>query len=254
MVGLDKIKEQMLGLKDKLELRISQGVELKEDRLSASFLGNPGTGKTTVARLYAKFLASIGALPGGSFKECTGSSLSFDGIPGCKKIIEEVLNGGGGAIFIDEAYQLTSGNHPGGKAVLDFLLAEIENLRGKVVFIVAGYSKQMETFFQHNSGLPSRFPEEFKFQDYSDPELLQILGYGINRRYSGGLRLEDGPQGLFARIVSRRIGRSRGREGFGNAREVENAIARVAGRQATRIGTERRAGNQPDPMFLLKRT
>lgn len=118
-------------------------------------------GKTTVARLYSKFLASVGVLPGTTVKETTGARLASDGVQACKKVIEEVLNDGGGAIFIDEAYQLTSKTNYGGGQVLDFLLAEIENLTGKIVFILAGYNKQMEGFFAHNPGLPSRFPTSF---------------------------------------------------------------------------------------------
>lgn len=78
-------------------------------------------------------------------------------------------------LFIDEAYQLTSGNSAGGAAVLDYLLPEVENLVGKVVFVLAGYSKEMESVFAHNPGLPSRFPIEMKFADYTDEQLLCIL-------------------------------------------------------------------------------
>lgn len=84
------------------------------------------------------------------------------GVNGCKKLIEEILNEGGGVLFIDEAYQLTSGNNPGGGSVLDYILAEIENLRGKVIFVLAGYNKQIESFYAYNLSLPSRFPIEIK--------------------------------------------------------------------------------------------
>jgi hypothetical protein len=107
-----------------------------------------------VARLYAKFLTSIGALPGSHFEETTAARLANDGVSRCKKLIENVLNNGGGALFIDEAYQLASGQKYGGTQVLDFLLPEIENLTGKMVVILAGYSRQMKAFFAHNPGLP----------------------------------------------------------------------------------------------------
>lgn len=110
----------------------------------------PPPGKTTVARICAQFLTSLGVIPGSCFKEETGASLANAGVSGCKAIIDEILNDGGGVLFIDEAYQLTSGNSFGGGAVLDYLLPEIENLNGKVVFILAGYRKQMESFYAHN--------------------------------------------------------------------------------------------------------
>ena len=125
-------------------------------------------GKTTVARQYAKFLTSNKILPGHAFIETTGARLASEGVNGAQKLVDQAINAGGGAIFIDEAYVLTSqyGNssHQGGQ-VLDFLLAEMENRVGVLVFILAGYSKQMEKFFEHNPGLPSRVPYTLKFAD-----------------------------------------------------------------------------------------
>ncbi|KAH9905797.1 hypothetical protein F4778DRAFT_679685 [Xylariomycetidae sp. FL2044] len=155
-----------------------------------------------------------------------------------------MLNDGGGVIFIDEAYQLTLGNSYGGAGVLDYLLPEVENLTGKIVFVLAGYNKQMESFFAHNPGLPSRFPIEMKFADYTDDELLRILGLKISKQYQGSMKCADGLQGLYCRIISRRIGRGRGREGFGNARTVENVFARITQAQAKRLTRERRAVKQ----------
>jgi Cdc6-like AAA superfamily ATPase len=213
-------------------------------------LGLTRTGKTTVARLYAQFLTSVGVLPGASFREVTGAGLANMGVSGCKKLLDGLLNEGGGALFIDEAYQLTSGHSPGGGAVLDYLLPEVENLVGRVVFVLAGYNKEMEAFFAHNPGLPSRFPIEMRFDDYTDDELLWILALKINAKYGGRMRCEDGLRGLYARIVARRIGRGRGRDGFGNARAVENWFSAICRRQAERLRCERRAGTVPDDMLF----
>ncbi|GME34132.1 NFX1-type zinc finger-containing protein 1 [Neofusicoccum parvum] len=252
MIGLENVKEEFLDIKAKIEVAIRQNIDMKNERLGAALLGNPGTGKTTVARLYAKFLSSVGALPGGHFVETSGSRLANDGVTGCQKLIDQVLNSGGGALFIDEAYQLASGNSPMGKQVLDFLLAEVENLTGKVVFILAGYNKQMEAFFAHNPGIPSRFPRGIQFRDYENEELLEILSYGLNKRYHGQIKTELGFRGLYCRIVARRIGRGRDREGFGNARAVENTIARITDRQAKRLRRERRGGKRPDDLLLTQ--
>lgn len=205
-----------------------------------------------MARLYANFLTSVGVLPGSRFEETTGSKLANIGVTGCQKLIDSILNDGGGVIFIDEAYQLTSGNSHGGAAVLDYLLPEVENLTGKIVFVLAGYNKQMESFFSHNPGLPSRFPIEMKFADYTDTELLKILGLKITKQYNGTMQCEDGLEGLFCRIVARRVGRGRGREGFGNARTIENTLAKITQRQAMRLTRERRAKRQPDDLLLTK--
>lgn len=171
---------------------------------------------------------------------------------GCKTIIDDILNDGGGVLFIDEAYQLTSGNSYGGAAVLDYLLPEVENLSGKIVFVLAGYNKQMESFFAHNPGLPSRFPIEIKFADYTDDELLRIFELKIFKKYNGRMQCEGGLGGLYCRIMTRRVGRGRGREGFGNARTIENGLATVCQHQASRVQRERRKGKQTDDFFFTK--
>lgn len=252
MIGLEAVKSAFLEIKWKVDTALRQNIPVGRERYNCSMLGNPGTGKTTIARLYAKFLTSIGVIPGSCFREETGAALANSGVTGCKKIIEDVLNDGGGVIFIDEAYQLTSGHSNGGGAVLDYLLTEFENLMGQVVFILAGYSKQMESLFAHNPGLPSRFPIEMKFEDYSDEELLHILDLTIRKKYDGKMKFEEGPKGLFCRIVSRRVGRGRGKEGFGNARSIETAVATISRRQARRLGQQRRAGQKPDDFLLTK--
>lgn len=252
MTGLENVKEAFLEIKAKVDLTVRQNISLAKERFGASFLGNPGTGKTTVARLYAKFLTSVGALPGDEFVETTGAKLANEGVQGCKKILDDIVKAGGGALFIDEAYQLTSGSSFGGAAVLDFLLAEVENLTGKVVFILAGYNKNMESFFAHNPGLPSRFPRQIQFTDYEDDELLQIFNYGLNKRYNRRMKIEGGSEGLFARIAARRLGRGRGKVGFGNARAVENALSMIASRQAKRNRKERREGRTTDDMSFVR--
>ncbi|KAI1634928.1 P-loop containing nucleoside triphosphate hydrolase protein [Biscogniauxia mediterranea] len=252
MIGLESVKKQFLNIKTKVDTTIRQNTDLKDERFGAALLGNPGTGKTTVARLYAKFLSSVGAIPGDHFEETTGSKLAHDGVQGCKDLIDQILQKGGGVFFLDEAYQIVSGASFGGKQVLDFLLAEIENLTGKVVFVFAGYRKQMEAFFAHNPGIPSRIPIELCFEDYEDDELLKIMNYQLGKKFGKNMKVEGGSYGLYMRIVARRIGRGRGREGFGNAREVQNVLQVICDRQADRLHRERRQGKNPDDFLLRK--
>ncbi|KAI1495866.1 P-loop containing nucleoside triphosphate hydrolase protein [Biscogniauxia marginata] len=252
MIGLESVKMEFLNIKARVDTSIRQGTSLKDERFGAALLGNPGTGKTTVARLYAKFLSSVGAIPGDHFEETTGSKLAHDGVQGCKDLIDQILQKGGGVFFLDEAYQIVSGASFGGTQVLDFLLAEIENLTGKVVFVFAGYRKQMEAFFAHNPGIPSRIPIRLDFQDYEDDELLRILNHQLDKKFGGRMKVEGGTGGLYARIVARRIGRGRGREGFGNAREVQNVLQGLLRRQADRLHRERRQGHNPDDLLLRK--
>ena len=209
-------------------------------------------GKTTVARHYAKFLASVNVLPGDKFVETTGARLGNEGVPGARKMVEDTLKAGGGCIFIDEAYQLTSQYNYGGGQVLDYLLAEMENNVGKLVFLLAGYNKQMEKFFEHNPGLPSRVPYKLTFTDYEDDELLLMLEQQIMKKWNEHMKVEDSTRGLYCRIATRRLGRGRGREGFGNVRDLQLLFAKITERQAARLSKERRKGLKPDD-FLLKK-
>ncbi|KAL1691007.1 P-loop containing nucleoside triphosphate hydrolase protein [Schizophyllum commune] len=250
LVGLEEVKKQVLMVMDKIEVAKQQRTSLKDQRFNVAFLGNPGTGKTTVAREYAKFLTSMHVLPGDVFLETTGSLLASEGTSGAKDKIKQVLTAGGGAIFVDEAYQLTTDYDKSGRVVLDLMLAEMENHTGKLLFILAGYNKEMEKFFEHNPGLKSRVPQHFQFEDYSDEELMDIMERRLTEKYHGQLVVENGMRGLYSRIAIRRIGRGRGRPGFGNARALSNMLDRVTDRQAKRVAEQRRQNLAPDVFFL----
>jgi AAA lid domain len=191
-------------------------------------------------------------LTGDGFVETTGSRLAHGGVAEVKTHLQELEKAEGGVYFIDEAYQLAEGHNYGGKTVLDFLLAEIENLTGKVVFVFAGYRKEMEKFFEHNPGLPSRIPYTLYFEDYTDNELLAMLQFQMNLFYKGGIHVEDGFDGLYMKIAVGRLGRGRGRDGFGNARALENMFSRIRERQSDRLAKERRQGLCPDDYLVTK--
>lgn len=205
-----------------------------------------------MARLYAKFLQSVGVLPGTAFEETSGSKLAHEGIQGLQDLIKSVLQQGGGAIFVDEAYQLTEGHNAGGRPVLDLLLTSILDNIGKIVFLFAGYNKNMESFFEANPGLPSRIPKSLQFEDYSDAELVSIFEFNLKEKYQGRMKVEGGAGGLYMRIATRRIGSGRGTEGFGNARSISNLLDRVTERQAKRLETQRRNGTFYDDLSLTK--
>ena len=190
------------------------------------------------------------ATPADTFVEVTGSSLANEGVDGTKKMLEALIKSGGGVFFIDEAYQLTSGNSVGGGAVLDYLLAEMENRIGTVVFVLAGYNREMEKFFEHNPGLKSRVPHQIQFEDYQDNELMSIFQNLVRKEWNNRMRIVDGDDGLYVRILIRRMGRKRKASGFGNARDVHVALSKVRERQAERLKKELAAGIVPDDFLI----
>jgi hypothetical protein len=145
-------------------------------------------------------------------------------------------------LFIDEAYQLRPSKGGPGADVMNFLLPEIENQRGSLVVVMAGYQKQMEELLAFNEGLPSRFPRVFTFQDYTDDELHTIL-VGIVQRSKPQFTVAD-PKIL--RIAARRLGQMRGMPGFGNARAARNLYEQSRARQAARIRRMQEEGLLPE--------
>eukprot|EP00899_Mesostigma_viride_P024820 jgi/Mesvir1/5522/Mv15562-RA.1 len=243
MTGLEPVKEQFLGIYHWVCIAQRRGESVHEKRLNVVLAGNPGTGKTTVARLYGEFLVSLGVLSGSAMEETTGARLVQGGVDELKELLEAIEEEGGGVLFIDEAYQLNPKSEMYGRRVLDYLLAEVENKIGKLVVALAGYKSKMEALFEHNEGLPERFPYKFAFEDYEDSELMAMLQKRIVKKIpSPDLSIEGGMDGKPMRILIRRLGHGRGKEGFGNARAVANLWDRIMVRQATRLAGEAARG------------
>ena len=179
LVGLAPVKEYVFGLADNLQVqqrRAAAGLKTASLSMHMIFTGNPGTGKTTIARLVAKYLKAIGALKGGQLVEVTRADLvgRYTGhtAPLTNSVIESAL---GGVLFIDEAYSLYRGEQDSfGLEAIDTLVKGMEDHRDELVVILAGYTREMEIFLTANSGLASRFPNRIEFPDYTAEELLQI--------------------------------------------------------------------------------
>ena len=179
LVGLAPVKEYVFGLADNIQVqqrRAAAGFKAASLSMHMIFTGNPGTGKTTIARLVARYLKAIGALKGGQLIEVGRGDLvgRYTGhtAPLTNSVIESAL---GGVLFIDEAYSLYRGEQDSfGLEAIDTLVKGMEDHRDELVVILAGYTKEMETFLTANSGLASRFPNKIEFPDYTADELLDI--------------------------------------------------------------------------------
>ena len=196
IVGLSEVKNYVRDIARNVQAqqrRKAQGLKVAEVNMHMIFTGNPGTGKTTIARILAKYLKAIGALRGGQLVEVTRADLVGRYVghtaPLTNAVIQSAL---GGVLFIDEAYSLYRGGEDSfGLEAIDTLVKGIEDNRGDLVVILAGYTKEMQLFLSANSGLASRFPNQIEFPDYSGEELYRIT---LSIAKSKGYLLDDACQ------------------------------------------------------------
>ncbi len=238
LVGLNGVKTALAKLAHTINNEI-ESAKLENRRPDIPlghylFLGNPGTGKTTVARLMGKILYSMGALPSPNVVEVDKSKMVGRYLGDTEAFTSHLIDSAmGGILFIDEAYQLTGDQY--GNSALQTLVTRLENDRGKFVCIAAGYSYEMESFLAGNSGFESRFPERNRiiFEDYTPDELFQIFMIHANK---GGYMLdsmaENAVRGKLTMMYNNR-GRS-----FGNGREARNLFEEVKGNLAARLAEE----------------
>ena len=238
LVGLAPVKEYVFGLADNLQVqqrRAAAGLKTASLSMHMIFTGNPGTGKTTIARLVAKYLKAIGALKGGQLVEVTRADLvgRYTGhtAPLTNSVIESAL---GGVLFIDEAYSLYRGEQDSfGLEAIDTLVKGMEDHRDELVVILAGYTKEMETFLTANSGLASRFPNRIEFPDYTAVELLQITRVlAKNKGYTLAEACTEPLLGYYARwqAVDARTA--------GNGRLARNTLEKAIFHQSRRLVAE----------------
>jgi Cdc6-like AAA superfamily ATPase len=263
MVGLEAVKFKFLKMLDTIETaqRQEELIQKSDDPESinakpmskcfhAAFIGNPGTGKTTVAKLYAEFLKSLGMLPDKDFHKTTGASLLQGGIKAVDKAISGIHSyRPEGVLLIDRPQPLATEK---GREVVEYMMHEMDRLEEKVTFVFAGNKKDIETLLNFYTRLRQRVHFDFKFEDFKDPEIFQLLQKQLKDKYGGKMRLEMGHNDLFMRVISRRIGRGRGKSEFGNVRDVEAAIKQIQARQASRLAEKRKAHLEADDFFFSK--
>jgi len=236
VIGLAGVKAFMRSMIATLELdkqRREVGMKpLNDATMHMIFAGNPGTGKTTIARMVADMLRTLGVLRIGHLVESDRSSLvaGYVGQTALKtqQVVQSAL---GGVLFIDEAYSLVSNEKDTfGREALDTLIKLVEDYRDDVVVILAGYKDEMETLLSHNPGVRSRFPTVIDFENYSAPELMQIFD---SMMQSDELQLESTARpALLARLQQME---SIDNKENGNGRAVRNLLDAAKRHQALRL-------------------
>ena len=238
LVGLAPVKEYVFGLADNIQVqqrRAAAGFKTASLSMHMIFTGNPGTGKTTIARLVARYLKAIGALKGGQLIEVSRGDLvgRYTGhtAPLTNSVIESAL---GGVLFIDEAYSLYRGEQDSfGLEAIDTLVKGMEDHRDELVVILAGYTKEMETFLTANSGLASRFPNKIEFPDYTADELLDITNVLAKGK---GYRLAEGCTFPLLGYYKRR--QALDSRTAGNGRLARNTLEKAIFNQSRRLVAE----------------
>ena len=232
LVGLNKVKKVLYELVDVINLKekAKDTLKIKDLNLHMMFLGNPGTGKTTIARIVSSILYNLGYIKENKLIEVSSKDLVAEYVgqtaPKTMSVIEKSLNG---VLFIDEAYSLAvKGDNSYNAEAIATLIQAMENYRDKLVVIFAGYTKEMQDFINSNSGISSRIGYTLEFDDYTTKELIEIFkGMAIKN----GFEIDSDAIKYLEEVIDK----NRNVKNFGNARFIRNIYEKTIIKHASNV-------------------
>ncbi len=237
MVGLKEVKQIVNDIIDTAnvrKMRKSMGLPCEESSLHMVFTGNPGSAKTTIARMIADILKNEGILRNGTFVECGRADLVGKYVGWTAKAVRaKFREAAGGILFIDEAYSLLDDSNSFGDEAINTIVQEMENRRDDVIVVFAGYPQKMEMFLTSNEGLNSRINYHLEFPDYKPDELCKILEFMMKRK---GYKFGEGADEKCLDICKKACKQ----KDYGNGRFIRNLLEQAEMVQSRRLMTEKK--------------
>ncbi|KAL5358556.1 hypothetical protein BJX96DRAFT_163828 [Aspergillus floccosus] len=260
LVGLENVKRQLNGVQSWIQICRRHGRDPRDEWYNIAFQGNPGTGKSTVARLYAKMLFSMGISDSDAIHETSGKELLTKGPDGVRELIRTMMRSDlpevstAGVLVVDDPHHISESSHSErAQQTLGCILEAMERKTGRIIVVFIGQHLQMEKFLCGSPQLRERICSTLHFGDFDRRELLNLLWRRINQGYRGRMQVEGGPESPYMQVVARRLARGRGKDGFTNAHAVRELVATVARRQAEYLMQQQDSGRDDLDYFFFSR-
>ncbi|KAI9045973.1 protein GbpA [Aspergillus affinis] len=258
LVGLDNVKRQLNGVQSYVQICRRHGRDPRSEWYNIAMQGNPGTGKSIVARIYAKMLYSIGITDAETVKETSGSELASKGSEGTQRLIQDIVDAApstqtAGVMIVDNPQTLdNSTDSASAEQTLSCMVEAMERPTNRIVVVFTGYPEHIAAFLRDHPRIQRLTCSTLNFADFERHDLLQLLGRRITGEYQGRMQVEGGLEGPYMQVAARRLARGRGKKGFTNAHAVRDLVAHVARRQAQYLTDQTDGMDEVDYFFFSR--